>query len=90
MYQHSRCRIPSSLPTTSIALLLIIAFFAANFIPRSKFNMYPPLAMLTHLRGKLTLARGVKHLMPVPKGLSVNYHITRQCNYSCGFWDPIQ
>ena len=23
--------------------------------------------------------------MAVPKGLSVNYHITRQCNYSCGF-----
>ena len=39
--------------------------------------------MLSALRGKLTLARGVKHL--VPKGLSVNYHITRQCNYACGF-----
>ena len=24
-------------------------------------------------------------MVAVPKGLSVNYHITRQCNYSCGF-----
>ena len=40
-------------------------------------------AALPSLRGKPILAKGVQHL--VPKGLSVNYFITRQCNYACGF-----
>lgn len=65
----------------TIPLLIILSALIAVWI-KSRRNRRPPqISINVRVEDQTTTKEGEPSLKPI----SVNYHLTRQCNYKCGF-----
>lgn len=65
----------------TIPLLIILIAFISAWI-KSRRNRRPPqIPINVRVEDQITTKEGELSVKPI----SVNYHLTRQCNYKCGF-----